>query len=228
MSLLGIHTLIVTNAAGGLNSSFNVGDIMLINDHISLPGLSGNNPLIGPNLSDFGARFPATSDAYEYKLRLLAAQAASDCGLKQYLREGVYCFVAGPSYETRAEARYLKTIGGDAVGMSTVPEVVVARHAGIRVLGLSLITNAVIVKEPKRALDVETQAEYAKSPLKNTRKTKKRKVDVKEENFEDIEVSTQEAATHEEVLQTSELRAKDMQRFVKRIVELVPAWSNAN
>ncbi|XP_047211090.1 purine nucleoside phosphorylase 6 [Girardinichthys multiradiatus] len=142
--LLGVEILIVTNAAGGLNDSYSVGDIMLIKDHINMPGFAGQNPLCGHNEKRFGQRFPCMSDAYDRELRVLARQAAEKQGCDSFLQEGVYCMLAGPTYETIAECRALQKLGADAVGMSTVPEVVVARHCGLRVLGLSLITNKVV------------------------------------------------------------------------------------
>jgi purine-nucleoside phosphorylase len=145
---LGVETLVVTNAAGGLNPAFDPGDVMLIIDHINL---SGDNPLTGPNVDRFGPRFPPLTDAYDPALRALALESAerSDVGLES----GVYIMLAGPSYETRAEMRMLRTLGADAVGMSTAHEVIVARHAGVRVLGFSLITN-------KATDDVETGATH--------------------------------------------------------------------
>ncbi|KAK7152138.1 hypothetical protein R3I94_008466 [Phoxinus phoxinus] len=142
--LLGIETLIVTNAAGGLNSKFKVGDIMLIRDHINMPGFAGQNPLCGRNEERFGVRFPCMSDAYDRDLAQLARKTAEELGCASFLQEGVYCMLAGPSYETIAECRVLQMLGADAVGMSTVPEVVIARHCGMRVFGLSLITNKVV------------------------------------------------------------------------------------
>ncbi|XP_054475903.1 purine nucleoside phosphorylase 6 [Anoplopoma fimbria] len=142
--LLGVETVIVTNAAGGLNGSYDVGNIMLIKDHINMPGFAGQNPLCGHNDDRFGKRFPCMSDAYDRELMALAKQTAEEQGCGKFLQEGVYCMLAGPSYETIAECRLLKVLGADAVGMSTVPEVVVARHCGLRVLGLSLITNKVV------------------------------------------------------------------------------------
>ncbi|KAF3689155.1 Purine nucleoside phosphorylase [Channa argus] len=142
--LLGVKTLIVTNAAGGLHDSYKVGDIMLIKDHINMPGFAGQNPLCGHNDERFGARFPCMSDAYDCELRTLAKKTAKEQGCDSFLQEGVYCMLAGPTYETIAECRVLQNLGADAVGMSTVPEVVVARHCGLRVLGLSLITNKVV------------------------------------------------------------------------------------
>lgn len=136
---LGVRTLIVTNAAGGINANFRPGDLMLIKDHINLLGIAGLNPLRGPNDDAAGPRFPDMTAPYDPALRELAHQVAADAGFT--LQEGVYAYVAGPSYETPAELRFLRTIGADAVGMSTIPEVVVARHGGLRVLGVSTITN---------------------------------------------------------------------------------------
>ena len=139
MRLLGVNTLIVTNAAGGLNPAFDAGDIMLIEDHIFLPGLAGHTPLRGPNLSGFGPRFSSHTHSYSPELRRLARQAAATHGIT--LHEGVYVSLSGPAFETPAEVRMLRAWGADAVGMSTAPEVLVASHAGMRVLGLSTITN---------------------------------------------------------------------------------------
>lgn len=139
MHHLGIRTLIVTNAAGGINPEFSPGDLMLIKDHIFLPGMAGHNPLRGPNDDAVGTRFPDMTFAYDPELRALARDVAAGEGFE--LKEGVYTCVAGPSFETPAELRYLGIIGTDAVGMSTAPTVIAARHAGIRVLGISSITN---------------------------------------------------------------------------------------
>jgi purine-nucleoside phosphorylase len=133
---LGAEVVVLTNAAGALDPSYERGDLMLIRDAINL---SGENPLRGPNLERFGPRFPAMSDAFDAGLLDRARGAAARAGIG--LREGVYIMLAGPSYETRAELRMLRLLGGDAVGMSTVSELIVARHAGRRVLGISLITN---------------------------------------------------------------------------------------
>jgi len=150
MRALGAHTLIVTNAAGGVNPAYRPGDIMVIRDHINMPGLAGQNPLTGPNDERFGERFPPLADAYDAPLRALAhTVAAAVPGLA--LHEGVYTMVGGPNYETRAELKFLHRIGADAVGMSTVPEVIVARHMGMRVLGLSLITNTATGEEIEEA-----------------------------------------------------------------------------
>lgn len=137
--LLGVQVLIVTNAAGGLNPEFRVGDLMLIADHINLPGLAGFNPLRGPDVPEWGPRFPGMVDAYSPRLRALARQAAAEAGF--LVREGVYAMVGGPSYETPAEVRMLRALGADAVGMSTAPEVVAARQMGLEVLGIAGITN---------------------------------------------------------------------------------------
>lgn len=142
MHALGVKTLIVTNAAGGMNPTFAPGDLMLIKNHLNIPGMAGHNPLRGPNDPDVGPRFPDMTAPYDAELRQLAHAVAAEHGFT--LREGVYAFVAGPSYETPSELRFLQMIGGDAVGMSTVPSVIVARHAGIRVLGVSTITNMAI------------------------------------------------------------------------------------
>jgi purine-nucleoside phosphorylase len=142
MACLGIKTLIVTNAAGGLNKAYHTGDLMLISDHIFLPGMAGHNPLNGPNDSSIGERFPSMSDAYDAKLRDLARRVAAQANIT--LHEGVYAAIAGPSFETPAEIRMLRLWGADAVGMSTAPEAIVARHAGLRVLGISSIANETI------------------------------------------------------------------------------------
>lgn len=139
MQRLGIQTLIVTNAAGGVNQNFLPGDLMLIIDHLNLIGMAGNNPLRGPNLEEFGTRFPDMSQVYDRQLCALARQSALEADVP--MQEGVYACLAGPSFETPADLRFLRLAGVDAVGMSTVPEVTVARHGGMRVLGLSGISN---------------------------------------------------------------------------------------
>jgi purine-nucleoside phosphorylase len=139
MQSLGIETIIVTNAAGAINPSFSPGDLMLITDHLNIIGMAGPNPLRGPNFDKFGPRFPDMSQAYDRQLGQLAREVAIEKEIS--LREGVYAGLAGPSFETPADLRFLNTIGADAVGMSTVPEVTVARHGGQRVLGVSGISN---------------------------------------------------------------------------------------
>lgn len=136
MQALGATTLLVTNAAGGLEPSFKVGELMLINDHINL---FGANPLLGKNDARFGPRFPDMSDAYDKKLQVLALEVAKDLGIG--LRQGIYVGTSGPTFETSAERRFMRIIGGTSVGMSTVPEVIAANHLAMSVLGFSAITN---------------------------------------------------------------------------------------
>jgi purine-nucleoside phosphorylase len=136
---LGVEILIVTNAAGAVNPMYEPGDLMLITDHLNLIGMAGLNPLHGPNLAELGPRFPDMSQAYDRELNDLARQVAVDTGV--HLWEGVYVSLAGPSFETPADLRFLRMVGADAVGMSTVPEVIAARHGGTRVLGISGISN---------------------------------------------------------------------------------------
>ena len=157
MRLLGAHTLIVTNAAGGVNPAYRPGDFMLLRDHINMPGLAGANPLLGPNDERFGERFPPLANAYNMELRELARSVAAVWS-EITLHEGVYTMVGGPNYETGAELRFLRAVGTDAVGMSTVPEVIVARHSGMRVLGLSLITNTATGSEMEEVNHAEVLA----------------------------------------------------------------------
>lgn len=139
MQRLGLEILIVTNAAGGINQDFEPGDVMLITDHLNLLGMAGESPLRGPNLDQIGPRFPDMGRAYDRELGEIARQVAKENEIT--LREGVYVCLAGPSFETPADLHFLKALGVDAVGMSTVPEVTVARHGDMRVLGLSTISN---------------------------------------------------------------------------------------
>ncbi|HLF74901.1 MAG TPA: purine-nucleoside phosphorylase [Anaerolineales bacterium] len=139
MQRLGIEVMIVTNAAGGVNPDFTPGDVMLITDNLNLIGMAGMNPLMGPNIDEIGPRFPDMSQAYDRQLMELARRAAQQNQIP--LLEGVYCALSGPSFEGPADLRFLRLIGADAVGMSTVPEVIVARHGGLRVLGFSGISN---------------------------------------------------------------------------------------
>ena len=159
MQALGIGTLIVTNAAGGVNTGYAPGELMLISDCINMTGVS---PLFGPNMDEFGPRFPDMSTAFDPELRALARTCAAEAGVT--LREGIYAQMTGPSYETPAEIRMLRILGADAVGMSTVPEVVVARHGGLRVLGISCITNmaAGILDKPLNHDEVMETSEKAK------------------------------------------------------------------
>ena len=154
MKRLGVDKLILTNAAGGVNPGFRAGDLMLIVDHLNFVGMAGQNPLIGPNAGEFGTRFPSMTQAYARSLRKAALVSAQE--LRITLRQGVYAFVAGPNFETPAEVRCLRLVGADAVGMSTVPEALVAVHAGIEVLGISTITNVAVDRLDS---DKETSAE---------------------------------------------------------------------
>ncbi len=133
---MGVRALVLTNAAGGINLEFSRGGLVLISDHINL---QGSNPLVGPNDERLGPRFPDMTEAYSRRYREIAREAAAEMGIE--LREGVYAALLGPNYETPAEIRYLRAIGADMVGMSTVPEVIVANHMGMRVLGISCVTN---------------------------------------------------------------------------------------
>jgi purine-nucleoside phosphorylase len=160
MKSIGVSILVVTNAAGGINTGYEPGDLMLISDHINL---TGRNPLIGPNEDELGVRFPDMSEAYSRRLRALAVQTARQQGFS--LREGVYIGVLGPSYETPAEIRMMRIMGADAVGMSTVAEVVAARHSGIEVLGISCISNMAsgILDQPLSHQEVMETTEKVKT-----------------------------------------------------------------
>jgi purine-nucleoside phosphorylase len=159
---LGIRAAILTNAAGGINTDFKQGALVVIRDHINL---QGSNPLIGPNDERFGARFPDMTQAYSKSYRSIANEESRRLGIEVF--EGVYAALTGPSYETPAEIRYLRTIGADLVGMSTAPEVIVARHMGIRVLGISCVTNmaAGILDQPINHAEVMETGERAKGHL---------------------------------------------------------------
>ncbi|KAF2128436.1 hypothetical protein P153DRAFT_376584 [Dothidotthia symphoricarpi CBS 119687] len=198
--LLGVETIVVTNAAGGLNQTYSVGDIVCLNDHLNIAGLVGVHPLRGPNLDDFGTRFPPLSDAYDLDLRRRTHKAWAKLGLdqgKRKLHEGVYAFVGGPTYETRAECRMLSMLGADVVGMSTVPEIIVARHAGMRVLAFSLVTNSAVLEAGSWGNDPEIQAMSRSELADHLNKGK---------------------ANHEEVLEAGREAAKDMQALVKQIL----------
>lgn len=198
--VLGVETIIVTNAAGGLNQSYAVGDIVCLNDHLNIAGFVGVHPLRGPNIEEFGVRFPPLSDAYDLDLRRRTHAAWNKLGLNQKqrkLHEGIYAFVAGPTYETRAECRMLRTLGADVVGMSTVPEIVVARHAGLRVLAFSLVTNVSVLEAGPRGDDPEIQGLNVTELAEHLSKGK---------------------ANHEEVLEAGREAAKDMQALVKEIL----------
>jgi len=196
---LGVEMTIITNAAGGLRDGLTPGTIVALRDHVSLASLTSWNPLIGPNDSSLGPRFPPMSDAYDFELRKNAFIASSKLSFpSSALTEGTYAWVAGPSYESSAEGKFLKSAGADVVGMSTIPEVIAARHMGIRVLVLSLVTNSVI-SAPYRDARAAAEAELAGKP---------------------IEEPELEKASHEEVLEMSMKKAEDMKRLVEKIVEL--------
>ena len=164
MQKIGVKTLVVTNAAGGVNLGYHPGELMVIGDMFSM---TAQNPLIGPNLDAFGPRFPDMSCAFDKELRALAHECANEQGFA--LREGVYAQMTGPTYETPAEIRMMRTLGADAVGMSTVPEVIVARHGGMRVLGISCITNmaAGILDQPLNHAEVTETANRVKGQFRN-------------------------------------------------------------
>lgn len=153
MKAMGIHSVLLTNAAGGVNSSYNVGDLMLLEDHINLPGMTGANPLMGPNDEALGVRFLGMAQTYDRRLRQRALEVAREHDIP--LHSGVYVGLSGPFFETPAEIRMIRALGGDAVGMSTVNEVLVARHAGMRVMACSGITNRAI-----DAVDTELETNH--------------------------------------------------------------------
>lgn len=153
MRCLGVKVVMITNAAGGLNPNYNVGDVVCVTDHLAIPQLAGKNPLVGPNDDELGPRFPATSNAYPQELLDAAQTAAKEIHADFLKSSGTYCFVSGPMYESKAECRFLRSLGGDCVGMSTVPEIVAAHHCNMQVLCFSLITNKVVVSdEPGEAV----------------------------------------------------------------------------
>ena len=162
MAALGVETLLISNAAGGMNPLFRRGDLMLVTDHIHLQGV---NPLTGANVDEWGPRFPDMSEPYDRELRQAAADAALERGIR--LQEGVYVSVVGPNLETRAEYRFLRNTGADVVGMSTTPEVIVARHAGLRVLAISVVTDECFpdALEPVNIADILAAAAEAEPKL---------------------------------------------------------------
>lgn len=146
MKIIGVEKLIATNAGGGLNKTFQVGDVMVLKDHINLPGFSCQHPLRGPNEDRFGPRFFPTNDLYNADYRKLAKKVGRELRLEGVFREGVYAMVGGPNYETVAELKLLRELGVDSVGMSTIPETIVAHHCGMKVFACSLITNLCVVE----------------------------------------------------------------------------------
>jgi purine-nucleoside phosphorylase len=168
LRLLGVETLILTNAAGGLNKNFQAADLMLIVDHINMVGMAGINPLRGPNDPELGPRFLDMSKAYDRELGRLAWETAAAHGIPMH--RGVYVGLAGPTFETPAEIRFLRLMGGDAVGMSTTSEAVVARHSGMRVLGISGISN-VAIDDPESASEASHEEVLAAGALMTPRMT---------------------------------------------------------
>ncbi|KMU80773.1 purine nucleoside phosphorylase [Coccidioides immitis RMSCC 3703] len=199
--LLGVEIMIVTNASGGLNSEYAVGDVVLINDHIFLAGLAGLHPLRGPNEDEFGVRFPALSDAYDLELRRTAHRAWTKVirvESKRRIHEGVYAFCAGP--------RFLRQLGADLVGMSTVPEIIVARHCGLRVLALSLVTNNAVLTPVPRGDDRLLQ-ETERAQLNR--------------------IVEEGKANHEEVLKAGSQAAADVQKLVRQVaLDMFPQTIN--
>jgi len=198
--VLGVETMIVTNAAGGLNPDYSVGDIVCLNDHLNMAGLVGFHPLRGANADDFGVRFPPLSDAYDLGLRQKVHQTWQKVrpgDSMRRLHEGVYAFVAGPTYETRAECRMLHQLGADVVGMSTVPEIIVARHSGIKILAFSLVTNNAVLQPVPRGDDPSLSSMSPQELVDHLSKGK---------------------ANHEEVIEAGREAAKDMQTLVYSIV----------
>ena len=201
---LGVKLLLVTNAAGGLNPDHNVGDIIIIQDHIGFPTLTGQHPCTGINDSTIGPRFFPTSDAYDPALQEIVINAITSTpslySLKKHIRpDGTYCFVSGPSYESKAEARFLRMLGGDVVGMSSIPEVLAARHCGMKILGLSLVTNKVLMDDkPKKQTNLENSVED-KHSMGNESKVVH--------------------ATHEEVLGAVQDSGRRVESVVKAVVQ---------
>ncbi|KAL0581690.1 Purine nucleoside phosphorylase [Marasmius crinis-equi] len=202
MSRLGVQYMIITNAAGGLNPNLAVGTIVVVQDHLALPNLTGLNPLLGPQVNLDHPRFLPISDAYSVKLRQLAFLASHQLSLDDSaLAEGVYAWVSGPTYESPAEGRFLRAAGADVVGMSTVPEVVVAREEGMEVTVFSLVTNAVVIPEKYRSIKEEVKAELA------GRK---------------VEAPPTEVVSHDEVLSLGKEKEDLMKALVERVVKLLP------
>lgn len=201
--LLGCEAVILTNAAGAVNPNLKVGQIIALYDHLALPSLTSWNPLIGPNVDTLGPRFPPMSDAYDFELRKSVFRSLPEIGLKKGdVIEGIYAWVSGPTYETRAEGRFIRSTGADVVGMSTVPEVIAARHIGLKVLTLSLVTNVVIDTAYKSAEEFVQNEQESKS---------KGEVELEP-------VWKEETANHEEVLEIGQLKSKDILEIVKYVV----------
>lgn len=201
MARLGIRHLIITNAAGALNRDLAVGTIVVVQDHIALPNLTGMNPLLGPPVGPNYPRFLPLSTAYSPFLRRLAFLAAHKLKLGlNALAEGVYAWVSGPTYETPAEGRMLRNAGADVVGMSTIPEVLAGKEEGLEVIVLSLVTNMVVIPNKYRSIKEEVEAELAGRPV------------VRQEEV---------VVSHEEVLLIGREKAEVMKGLVEKIVELI-------
>jgi len=201
--LLGCHAVIITNAAGAVNPSIPVGTILALHDHVSLPSLAAFNPLIGPNADIVGPRFTPMSNAYDFEMRKSVFRSISHVGLQpQDVQEGVYAWVTGPTYETRAEGLFIRSMGADVVGMSTVPEVIAARHAGLRVLTLSLVTNSVVLTRCRSAAEAVQQDSATSVGL----------------------AWKEETANHDEVLEVSKKKAESVLKIVNYVVN-DPSWS---
>lgn len=201
--LLGCHAVIITNAAGAVNPSITVGTILALHDHVSLPSLAAFNPLIGPNSDIVGPRFTPMSNAYDFEMRKSVFRSIPHVGLQpQDVQEGVYAWVTGPTYETRAEGLFIRSMGADVVGMSTVPEVIAARHAGLRVLTLSLVTNSVVLTRSLSAAEAVQQDSATSVGL----------------------AWKEETANHDEVLEVSKKKAESVLKIVNYVVN-DPSWS---
>ncbi|KAF5382368.1 hypothetical protein D9757_009783 [Collybiopsis confluens] len=204
MARMGVKHVFITNAAGALNPALDVGTIVVVQDHIALPNLTGLNPLLGPQSIDperVYPRFLPLSDAYSRSLRKLVFHAANALSLpSNTLGEGTYAWVSGPTYETPAEGRFLRAAGADVVGMSTVPEVVVAKEEGMEVLVLSLVTNKVVVLEGYKSVREEVEAEVSGKP---------------------IPAVVNETVSHEEVLAIGSLKGDVMKMLVEKVVDLL-------
>ncbi|KDQ32740.1 hypothetical protein PLEOSDRAFT_1034076 [Pleurotus ostreatus PC15] len=203
LAALGIKDIIITNAAGALNPEIKVGTVVVVRDHLALPGLAGMNPLLGPTFSSTTPRFLPVSDAYSPALRRLVFLAANELSIPwSDFAEGTYAWVSGPTYETPAEGRFLRAAGADMVGMSTVPEVLAAREAGVGVLVLSLATNMVVIPEKYRSIKEEVEAELLGKK---------------------VELPVEEVVSHEEVLLIGRQKGEMMKRLVEKIIDLIPA-----
>ncbi|PLW09606.1 hypothetical protein PCANC_11506 [Puccinia coronata f. sp. avenae] len=205
--LLGCKAVIITNAAGSVNPSIPVGTIIALHDHVSLPSLAAFNPLIGPNSDIVGPRFTPISNAYDFEMRKSVFRSLSHVGLKaEDVQEGVYAWVTGPTYETKAEGLLIRSLGADVVGMSTVPEVIAARHAGLRVLTLSLVTNLVVLTRNRSAAEAVLQDAAPQHEVPSFGLAWK-----------------EETANHEEVLEVGRKKAESVLKIVHYVVN-DPSW----